>query len=416
MIQRLSDMLRHPDATIRRQGVELAESLAEAPENHAMLCEAKLDASRIPTGVVAALMLRLPRGVLSTAPGRSLMLKLPFNLPELALLADRPRLGGLHIVEAEPSALPPITFPAHLTGLTLYCLRSASLLEAVVASELPALTELNLDQLDDAVELSGLGLLSTLHSLAIQSAPGVLLTVLPPTLRCLRLERVRLAPDALSLARGLTELSVVDCGVDGLLDLPSPGALRRIRLEGMALTAIPAGLLAQPDLTSLSLCRNGLLALPESIWTMAWLEELQVSDNRLFILPQSIGQLTALRCLDLSSNQLTTLPDSIRGLTALEELMLQDNPLSTLPDAVGALRSLKKLWLGRTGLTALPPCLFDLPQLEELELRGLQIRQFPPPEAFPMLRRVRIDRAREGAARQWSRQRIRAGRAPLLVQ
>lgn len=409
-------MLRHPDAMTRRQGVELAESLAESPAHHAMLHDAKLDASGIPTGVVTALMLRLPRGVLSTAPGRSLMLKLPFNLPELALLADRPRLGGLQIVEAESSALPSITFPAHLTGLTLHCLRSASLLEAVVASALPVLAELNLDQLDDAVDLSGLGMLSTLRSLSIQSAPGVLLTVLPPELRSLQLERVRLAPGALSLAWGLTALSVVDCGVDGLLDLPSPGALCRIRLEGLSLTAMPAGLLAQPDLTSLSLCRNDLLALPESIWTMAWLEELLVSGNRLFVLPESIGQLTALRRLDLSSNRLTALPDSIRGLTALEELVLQDNPLSTLPDAVGALHSLKRLWLGGTGLTELPSCLFELPRLEALDLRGLQIRRFPPPEAFPMLRRIRIDRAREGAARQWSRQRIRAGRAPLLVQ
>ncbi|MFT5685362.1 MAG: Leucine-rich repeat (LRR) protein, partial [Myxococcota bacterium] len=355
-------------------------------------------------------------GALSVKPGRSLMLKLPFNLPELALLADRPRLGGLHIVEAEQVTLPPITFPPHLTALTLYYLRSAALLDAVASSDLPVLTELNLDQLADGVSLSGLGALSALRSLTVQSAPGVRLTVLPPELNSLRLERIALAPGALADAGGLAELSAVDCVVNGLLDLPQPGALRRIKLEGMALTALPAGLLAQPDLTHLSLRRNELSALPESIWTMTGLEELRLSGNHLIRLPATIGQLAALRRLDLSSNQLTALPDALGELVGLQELLLRDNPLTALPDAVGGMRSLKKLWLGQTGLTALPRCLFDLPGLEELELRGLRIRQLPPPSAFPALRRVRIDRAQEGAAHQWSRQRIQAGAPPLLVQ
>jgi hypothetical protein len=416
MIPGLSELLRHPDPVFRRQGIELAESLAAKPELHPQIREAQQGASGLLTGVVTALMLRLPGSALAITAERPLLLKLPFNLPELALLAARPRQTCLHIVEADHLDPATVRLPGHLTGLTLYYLSTTALLEAVVAAELPLLTELNLDQLMDGVDLSGLCRLTTVRSLTVQSSPGVCLGALPPDLSSLRLERVGLTARVLEHASGLSDLSLVDCNVDDGIRLPQPGALRRIKLEGLALTVLPVGLLTQPDLASLSLRRNELSALPESIWTMSGVQELQLSGNRLTGLPSTIGQLTALRQLDLSSNRLTALPDTLGALVGLEELLLRDNPLTTLPEGVVRLRSLRKLWLGQTGLTALPESLFALPMLEELELRGLPIRRFPPPDAFPALRRVRVDRAREGAAHQWSRQRIQAGMPPLLVQ
>ena len=415
MTHQLSEMLCHPEPAVRRQGIELAESLASQPRFHPQLRRALKGAGAFPAGVIAALMLRLPRELVAVAPGRALFLALPFNLPELPLLARRPG-PGVHIVERSGrEALPPIRFPEHLSSLSLYYLQSPVLLDAVVISDLPSLTELSLEHLADGVDLSGLGYLSTLRALTVRSAPRCTLEVVPSGLDSLRVERIRLGAEVLRSATGLTELSVSDCAVAGRLELPSPGALRRLQLKGMALTGMPAGVMVQPDLQSLSLKGNEIAALPSSIWTLVGLDDLDLSGNRIAALPGTIGQLSGLRRLDLSSNRIETLPDEIASLTALRSLRLRDNPLTALPEPVRALTRLRSLSLGHTAITEIPESLSALPSLTELELRGLRLRRFPPPNALPALRRVRVDRALEGAAKQWSRQRTAIGLPPLLV-
>lgn len=416
MIQNLSEMLHHNDPVICRQGVTLAESLARQPLLHPMIRQAQEGPSSFLTGVIAALMLRLPERAL-TQTERALFLALPFNLPDLSLMGEHEQSGGVHIVETLPSdELPPLRFPPGLTSLSLHYLQSSALLDAVLAADLPSLTELNLDQVADGLDLSGLSRLYVLRTLCIRSSPGVELQALPSALTSLVLERCGLSEDVLAEASTLTAVSMTDCTLTGGLQLPMPGRIQQVQLEGMGLASMPDGLLFQPDLAVLSLRRNALTELPDSIWTMAGLEELLLSSNQLTQLPQTIGQLLALRQLDLSDNQLTELPESVAELSQLEVLLLTDNPLTALPDAMAGLHSLKTLSLGQTALTTVPECLHALPALEALDLRGMELEVLPPPEAFPALRRVQVDRAREGAVLQWARQRVELGMSELLVK
>ena len=416
MIQNLSEMLHHNDPAICRQGVTLAESLARQPLLHPMIRQAQEGPDSFLTGVVAALMLRLPERALAKTDS-SLLLALPFNLPDLSLMGDLEQADGVHIVETLSSdELPPLRFPPGLASLSLYYLQSSALLEAVLEADLPSLTELNLDQTADGLDLSGLAQLYNLRTLCIRSSPGVELGTLPPALTSLVMERCALHEDVLAEASTLTTVSMTDCTLEGVLQLPMPGRIQEVHLVGMGLTSMPDGLLFQPDLSRLSLKRNALTELPDSIWAMAGLEALLLSSNQLAELPQTIGQVTALRQLDLTGNQLTGLPQTIAGLTQLEVLLLEDNPLTTLPDEMAALHALKTLSLGQTELTEVPECLHALPALEELDLRGMSLDQLPPPSAFPALRRIRVDRAREGTVLQWARQRVELGMSELLVK
>ena len=416
MISRLSEMLRHDNAHTRRQGIELAVSLAGRPEMHAQILETQRGPGGFHTGVIAALMLNLPASALAVSPDRTLLLTLPFNLPELALLSTHPRPGGICIVEAESDpALSTLRFPTKLLLLSLCFLKSDALIRAVVGSGMPMLTELRLEHLSEGIDLSGLEQLTALRSLRVCSAPGVRLSALPPDLDRLELEGSVLPVSILADAGRLTDLRVVGCEIAGTLQLPAPGALRRVHLEELSLTALPAGLMLQPDLHTLKLNRNELAALPESIWTLHGIEVLHLSGNQLRSLPAAIGQLSTLRQLELNNNLLVRLPESIGALTNLETLWLRDNPLRSLPASMASMSSLKKLVVSNTALRSLPACLHELPALEQLALRGLHLSAMPPAGTFPMLRKIQVDRAMEGLVRQWSRRRIAAGLPELLI-
>lgn len=416
MIQNLSEMLRNTDPAICRQGVTLAESLSRQPLLHPMIRQAQEGPGSFLTGVNAALMLRLPERALAQTE-RDLLLALPFNLPDLSLMGEHEHQGGVHIVETISSdELPPLRFPPGLTSLSLYYLKSRPLLDAILEADLPSLTELNLDQAADGVDLTTLSQLYAVRTLCVRSSPGVELRALPSALTSLVLERCALSEDVLAEASTLTTVSMTDCTLAGELQLPMPGRIQEVHLVGMGLTSMPDGLLFQPDLAVLSMKRNSLTALPDSVWAMAGLEALHLSDNQLTALPQTIGQITALRQLDLSENQLTALPETIAGLLQLEVLLLSDNPLTTLPDEMADLHALKTLSLGHTGLTTVPECLHALPALEELDVRGMPLQPLPPLTAFPALRRIRVDRALDGAVLQWARQRVEQGMIELLVK
>ena len=165
MIQNLSEMLHHNDPAVCRQGVTLAESLSRQPLLHPMIRQAQEGPGSFLTGVIAALMLRLPERALAQTD-RALLLALPFNLPDLSLMGEHEQSGGVHIVETlSCEELPPLRFPPGLTSLSLYYLKSSSLLDAVLEADLTSLTELQLDQTEEGLDLSGLSRLYTLRTL-----------------------------------------------------------------------------------------------------------------------------------------------------------------------------------------------------------------------------------------------------------
>ena len=128
---------------------------------------------------------------------------------------------------------------------------------------------------------------------------------------------------------GVQVLGMDRSGIEalGANDLAGLTGLRTLSLRGNALTTLPDGLSATPNLRSLLLGGNRLSSLDED----------------------AFAGLSALSGLDLSDNALSTLPGGVlAGLSALRRLRLDGNALKTLPDGlfagVGSLRSAR---LGR---------------------------------------------------------------------
>ncbi|MFT3720564.1 TIR domain-containing protein [Pseudorhodoferax sp.] len=134
----------------------------------------------------------------------------------------------------------------------------------------------------------------------------------------------------------------------GLVELPPlpaalHGLLRRLRLGG-----------------------NLLQALPATLWQLDGLEELDLSGNRLAALDAGIGRLQALRVLDLSRNRLGALPPGLAACTRLVRLDLSGNRLTAV-DTAALPAALRELLLDDNWL-AQPPA--PRPTLTRLSCRG----------------------------------------------
>lgn len=161
----------------------------------------------------------------------------------------------------------------------------------------------------------------------------------------------------------------------GLRELPRSlatlTALTDLTLNDNALTALPEALFeALPHLARLSISGNLLTALPKSIGGLPGLTYLNLNENRLTELPASIGRLENLRFLGLVSNRLRSLPDSIGNLAALTKLYLPGNQLTELPTSITRLTSLRELWISNNQLTRLPEGLKQLQSLTALTDNG----------------------------------------------
>ena len=133
------------------------------------------------------------------------------------------------------------------------------------------------------------------------------------------------------------------------------------------------------------------------------LRALDLSDNALVAAPRLQENLPVLEHLNLSNNQLTLTADSavdLAGLTRLQTLRLAGNPaLSQLPD-VSRMAELYLLDLHDTGITEWPTGLLMLPRPRafELDLQGNPIEQVPQvtagSEQARLVARTRLSRDR----------------------
>jgi Leucine-rich repeat (LRR) protein len=95
-----------------------------------------------------------------------------------------------------------------------------------------------------------------------------------------------------------------------------------VDLSGQQLTALPADVTSQNNISSLNLSNNQLTTLPASIRNLTNLQVLNVENNRLETLPPEIGLLKNLKTADFSNNRLTSLPAELGNLTGLKTLNL----------------------------------------------------------------------------------------------
>jgi Leucine-rich repeat (LRR) protein len=110
--------------------------------------------------------------------------------------------------------------------------------------------------------------------------------------------------------------------------------LRRIDLDGNALTHLPAGIAALRRLQTLLLYRNRLTEIPDSIGDLVQLRMLDPGHNQLRRIPDSI----LLTHLDLRASQLRQLPDSLALLPRLEKFDRRWAKLDRIPNWIDRLR------------------------------------------------------------------------------
>jgi Leucine-rich repeat (LRR) protein len=143
------------------------------------------------------------------------------------------------------------------------------------------------------------------------------------------------------------------------------------------ISTLPASIGQLCHLHYLKLSTNRLTSVPEEIGQCTALVELALSWNQIEQLPDSIGSLSQLHHLGLAGNQLKQLPDALGKLTQLEHLSLHNNQIETLPDSIGNLSQLRTLWLRSNRLKRLPESLGQLTRLEDLDLAGNQLEALP---------------------------------------
>ncbi len=150
------------------------------------------------------------------------------------------------------------------------------------------------------------------------------------------------------------------------------GTLRVLRLEGNQLSGdIPANLNGMTALTELDLGGNGLSGNIPSMAGLIALEKLHLNDNGLAgPFPTWLPGLASLAEVDLSGNSLTgEIPSELGNLAGLKVLALSDNQLSGQISGKLALKTLEELLLGANGLTGeIPPEVAGLTNLTHLDL------------------------------------------------
>lgn len=150
---------------------------------------------------------------------------------------------------------------------------------------------------------------------------------------------------------------------------------RGMNRDRAGLTTFPMEVLADTNLTSLSLFGNRLTTLPDEITRLKQLQVLYLGKNEFSKFPEQLCALKSLRILSLAFNNLDSIPDCLCEMENLEWLYLNNNQLVHLPDSMGKLKKLEQLTLKRNALSQLPPHLFSATSLQVLDLGYNELKE-----------------------------------------
>ncbi|XP_006442179.2 disease resistance-like protein DSC1 isoform X2 [Citrus clementina] len=214
----------------------------------------------------------------------------------------------------------------------------------------------------------------------------------PSSIECLTDLEVLYLRDCKRLKRISTRFcklrSLVDLFVNGCLNLErfpeileKMEHLKRINLDGTAITELPSSFENLPGLESLSVddCSK-LDKLPDNIGNLESLQAISAVGSAISQLPSSVADSNVLRILEFSRCKgLVSLPRSLLlGLSSLTSLDLRENNFESLPASIKQLSRLRSLDLSDCKM------LQSLPELP-LRLKSLHLRDCKMLQSLPEL-------------------------------
>jgi leucine-rich repeat protein SHOC2 len=202
----------------------------------------------------------------------------------------------------------------------------------------------------------------------------------PRTAKRLQLDRLGLTelPAEVASFTQLQDLDVSDNKLSSLpewlVDLP----LRRLNLSVNAFRELPDVVTRLSGLVDLRIrCCHGIERIPPSIARLQRLETLVVVHMPLQPCLEVIGELGALRRLSLCNLGIEDLPEELSRLGALTELIIEQSSFRTIPPALCRLPRLQVLKAALTRLETLPAEISELPKLKTLDLSTSKLPALP---------------------------------------
>ncbi|KAI3869277.1 hypothetical protein MKW92_010613 [Papaver armeniacum] len=227
----------------------------------------------------------------------------------------------------------------------------------------------------DELNITGLGLQGTLHSLNFSSLSNTV---------SLNLSLNKLFGTIPSQIASLSKLAHLDLSHNKLSGLipPEIGSLTSLQIldviDNQISGSIPQEIGNLYSISHLGLSANNLTgSIPSSICNLTNLTFLAISKNQISgVIPRDIGRLSHLAYLSLHTNHLSGLiPTCLTNLTRLNILYLNQNQLSgIIPQDIGRLRSLTYLGLPGNSLNgSIPASITNLTRLNILYLYQNQL-------------------------------------------
>jgi len=160
-----------------------------------------------------------------------------------------------------------------------------------------------------------------------------------------------------------------------VLDSPAPAAPAHHDFSKACYEGIELRFADPASVQQLKLDYNEFRQFPAFLAELKNLEVLDLDVNMIVEIPDAIAVLSRLRELSLGANMIQRLSPQTGALQQLETLDLSVNSLRTLPDEMAALKKLKTLDLSGNEFETLPKVLFQLENLKTLDLRANPISQ-----------------------------------------
>ncbi|RZK26061.1 MAG: TIR-NBS-LRR class disease resistance protein [Flavobacterium sp.] len=238
-------------------------------------------------------------------------------------------------------------------------------------------------------ELEGIGSLTNLRSLSIQSCSLIFCPDFFKTLKALQTltfkwnvinhsEKSSFAfPESLYQLPELQELTIWRT----LSEIPSLKNLSKLQVLNLVdndLKALPEGLADLKYLTSLTLSSNSQLSNIDYTWEkLQSLETLDLSKNNIKRYPEGLQRLSNLKNLNMANNKFSKMPPLQKETYRLKLLLLDGNLLDNLPENISSYRSLEVLSANYCGLNSLPVDFGLLSNLRVLNLERNHLKILP---------------------------------------